>query len=256
MSQRVDYDRVADLYERRYLRNDYSGVEQALAVFVAEARVERQRVLEVGCGAGHWLRWLSEANLNMVGLDPAAGMLKVARSAGGSYRLIRGRAEAVPCVSGSCSRVFCVNALHHFEDPAEFFCEARRVLTTGGGLMTVGLDPHTGHDEWWIYEYFPDALIADRQRYLPAGRIRDLMTTAGFGACETRIVQHKPRELTVTDAIAGGFMDRTSTSQLMVIPEAEYNAGVRRIHEADAASGGRTLLRSNLRLYGTTGWAA
>lgn len=256
MSHRVDYDNIAEFYESRYLRNDYSGVEQALAVFVAAASVEDQRILEAGCGCGHWLRWLSETNLNVVGLDPAAGMLKVARMAAGSHRLIRGRAEALPCVTGSCSRVFCVNALHHFEDPTGFFREARRVLNTGGGLMTIGLDPHNGNDEWWIYEYFPAALVADRRRYLPAGRIRELMTIAGFAACQTRVVQHKPRELSVSDALAGGFMDRTSTSQLMVISEPEYEAGLRRIRDVDAAANGRTLLRSNLRLYGTTGWAA
>jgi len=256
MSQRVDYDRVADLYESRYLRNDYSGVEKALAAFVERARIERQRVLEVGCGGGHWLRWLDEANVNVAGLDPSAGMLNVARSAGGARHLIRGQAEALPCLSGSVSRVFCVNALHHFEDPAAFFREARRVLNAGGGLMTVGLDPHTGHDEWWIYEYFPETLIADRQRYLPALRIRELMTSSGFDACETRVIQHIPRELTVSEAMTGGFMDRAATSQFMVISESEYEAGVKRIHNADAAASGRTTLRSNLRLYGTTGWAA
>mgnify|MGYP003294186991 CR=1 FL=1 len=28
-------------------------------------------------------------------------------------------------------------------------------------MMTVGLDPHTGVDQWYIYEYFPDALEID-----------------------------------------------------------------------------------------------
>lgn len=256
MSQRVDYDRIADVYESRYLRNDYSGVEQALAAFVAVPRLDGQLILEVGCGAGHWLRWLGQADVTVFGLDPSAGMLKAARAATGSRHLIRGRAEALPFVSTSCRRLFCVNALHHFEDPGAFFREARRVLTAGGGLMTIGLDPHTGQDEWWIHEYFPQALIADRKRYLPAARIRELMTTSGFVTCETRIVQHMPRELTVREATAGGFINRTSTSQLMVISESEYEAGVRRIHEADAASNGATILRSNLRLYGTTGWAA
>jgi ubiquinone/menaquinone biosynthesis C-methylase UbiE len=256
MTHRVDYDRVADLYESRYLRNDYSGVEKALAAFVEGTRADRQRVLEVGCGAGHWVRWVGEANVNVVGLDPSAGMLKVARSAAGARHLIRGHAEALPCLSASVSRVFCVNALHHFEDPAAFFGEARRVLNTGGGLMTVGLDPHTGQDEWWVYEYFPETLIADRHRYLPASRIRELMTMSGFDICETRVIQHRPRELTVSDAMTGGFMSRASTSQFMVISESEYEAGVKRIHDADAASNGRTTLRSNLRLYSTTGRAA
>ena len=256
MSQRLDYDRVADVYESRYLRNDYSGVEQALGAFVEGTRTDGHRILEVGCGAGHWLRWLAEAKVKVVGLDPAAGMLKVARSAVGSRHLVRGRAEALPFASASCGRLFCVNALHHFDDPVAFVREARRVLNVGGGLMTVGLDPHTGQDEWWIYEYFPEALIADRRRYLPAGRICELMARSGFDRCETRIIQHRPREMTVSEAGTGGVMNRPSTSQLMVIAESEYEAGVKRIHEADAATDGRTILRSNLRLYGTTGWAA
>ena len=34
MKQRVDYDRVADVYESRYQLNDYTGVETALVTFV------------------------------------------------------------------------------------------------------------------------------------------------------------------------------------------------------------------------------
>jgi ubiquinone/menaquinone biosynthesis C-methylase UbiE len=256
MSQRVDYDRLADVYESRYLRNDYSGVEQALGAFVEGARGRGHRVLEVGCGGGHWLRWLAEAKVNVFGMDPAAGMLRVARSAVGPHHLMRGRAEALPVAGASCSRLFCVNAFHHFEDPVAFLREARRVLSVGSALMIVGLDPHTGQDDWWVYEYFPEALIADRKRYLSAGRIRELMVTSGFDRCETRMIQHKPREMTVSEASQGGFLNRTDKSQLMVISDSEFEAGVRRIHEADAASNGASILRSNLRLYGTTGWAA
>ena len=61
--------------------------------------------------------------------------------------------------------------------------------------------------------------------------------------------------MTVSEASSGGFMDRTSTSQLMVISESEYEAGVTGIHEDVAATGGVKMLRSNLRIYGTTGWA-
>ena len=256
MSQRVDYDRVADVYESRYVRNDYSGVEQALAAFVAAPGIDEHVILEVGCGAGHWLHWLGQANVTVVGLDPAAGMLKVARAAPGSRRLIRGRAEALPFVSTSCRRLFCVNALHHFENPGAFFREARRVLTAGGGLMTIGLDPHNGQDEWWIYEHFPEAWVADQKRYWSTSRIRELMASSGFDGCETRIIQHRPWEMTVSAARAGGFMNRTSTSQLMVISDSEYEAGAKRIDAADNASDGQMTLRSNLRLYGTTGWAA
>jgi hypothetical protein len=36
-----------------------------------------------------------------------------------------------------------------------FLDEARRVLRSGGRLMTIGLDPHLGIDRWYIYDYFP-----------------------------------------------------------------------------------------------------
>jgi SAM-dependent methyltransferase len=178
-------------------------------------------------------------------------MLTVARRRHADARLIRARAEALPCGTASAEHIFCVNALHHFRDPAAFFREARRVLVTGGGLLTIGLDPDTGRDRWWLYDYFPTALVEDRRRYLPAARIRELMQAAGFSACETRDVQHTPAQMTVSEAERRGFLDRTSTSQLMVISDAEYEAGRERIR----AAGGAALLCSDLRVRGTTGWA-
>jgi SAM-dependent methyltransferase len=257
MSQRVDYDRIAAGYETRYERNDYTGIEHALRAFVGDAWVGNQRqVLEVGCGAGHWVHILRDSATAIVGLDPSAGMLRVARTRLVGARLIRARAEALPCRASGFDRVFCVNALHHFTDPAAFLREARRVLVTGGGLLTIGLDPHTGRDRWWIYDYVPSGLIYDRRRYPAAERIRALMEGAGFSGCETREVQHLPAHMTVSEAARRGFLDRTSTSQLMVISQAEYDAGVTRIHRADADAGGAKILRADLRVYATTAWVA
>jgi SAM-dependent methyltransferase len=252
MSKRVDYDTIAAQYEGRYERNDYSGIERALAAFVPGRGLgDTPCVLEAGCGTGHWIRVFRKSGLHVVGLDPSQGMLTVARRNDADARLVRAPAEALPCRPASVDRIFCVNALHHFRDPAAFFREARRVLVSGGGLLTIGLDPHTGRDRWWIYDYFPAALVEDRRRYLPAASIRELMQAAGFSACETRDVQHLPAQMTVSEAERRGFLDRTSTSQLMVIPDAEYEAGMDRIR----AAGAEAILRSDLRVSGTTGWA-
>jgi SAM-dependent methyltransferase len=253
MSQRVDYDRVAAVYESRYQRNNYSGVEQTLAAFVEGGLEARYHVLEVGCGTGHWVRRLRESRQIAFGLDPSAAMLEVTRE---SLRgqVIRGRAEALPCASASCDRLLCVNALHHFSDPAGFLVEARRVLRPGGGVLSVGLDPHNGHDQWWVYDYFPAALTEDQRRYLPTDRIRELMRAAGFSQCETRMIQNLPRQMTVSEARSGGFLDRRSTSQLMVISDAEYDAGIKRIEAAETTDETSRILRSDLRLYATIGW--
>lgn len=253
MTRRVDYDRVAAGYDSRYERNTYIGVEQALVSFVEDSRRSSVRVLEIGCGTGHWMRRLRESNVVAFGLDLSAGMLGIARATL-SGLLIRARADSLPFGTASCDRLFCVNALHHFPDKAAFITEARRVLRSGGGVLTAGLDPHTGQDQWWVYDYFPAALAADRKRYLPTERIRELMGAAGFSRCETRVIQHLPREMTVTEARPAGFLDRMATSQLMVITDEEYEAGLKQIEASDSGSGGTKILRSDLRLYATIGW--
>jgi ubiquinone/menaquinone biosynthesis C-methylase UbiE len=254
MTRRVDYDRVAATYNSRYERNNYTGVEQALASFVEDCGAAHNRVLEIGCGTGHWVRRLRESDVIAFGLDFSAGMLGIGRDTLPGC-LIRGRADSLPCRSASCDRLFCVNALHHFSDKAAFLMEAKRVLRFGGGVLTIGLDPHNGDDRWWVYDYFPGALAEDRKRYLPTARIRELMDAVGFCRCETRIIQHLPREMSVGEARSAGFLNRTGASQLMVITDEEYEAGLKRIHSADdRASAGAKILRSDLRLYATIGW--
>ena len=253
MTRRVDYDSVASAYNSRYQRNNYTGVQQALASFVEDCRAAHPRVLEVGCGTGHWVRRLRDSNVTVFGLDFSTGMLKIARE---TLRgcVVRARADTLPFASASCDRLFCVNALHHFPDKAAFLVEARRVLRSAGGILTVGLDPHNGEDQWWVYDYFPAALAADRQRYLPTQRIRELMEAVGFSRCDTQVIQHLPREMTVSEARSGGFLDRTSTSQMMVISDEEYEAGLKRIESCERAEAGAKILRSDLRLYATIGW--
>src|SRR5687768_13676912 len=147
MAIRVDYDSVADHYADRYKRNNYSGVSQAVSEFFAAGKPSHpMRGLEVGCGTGFWLQTLRATGCRVVGIDPAGGMLRVARANAPSDLLARARAEALPFESNTFDRLFCINALHHVSNPSAFFAEASRVLRPGGAILTVGLDPHTGMD--------------------------------------------------------------------------------------------------------------
>jgi ubiquinone/menaquinone biosynthesis C-methylase UbiE len=154
----------------------------------------------------------------------------------------------LPWCDARFDRVFCVNALHHFEARFAFMSECRRVLRPGGGLLTIGLDPHCGDDRWWVYDFFPAALEADRLRYLSTPMIRAALTAAGFREPATEIAQRIPAELSFEAARAQGFVDRRSTSQLMVISDDEYELGSRRLYAE------QPVLRADLRLWATTAW--
>jgi SAM-dependent methyltransferase len=257
MAERVDYDTVANVYSNRYEQSDYAGVGQALAVFVSSTRdAPLSRVLEVGCGTGHWLRFLRNAGVIVHGIDSSSGMLSVARATVPDARLTQGRAEALPLQPLSFDRILCINALHHFTEPSAFFREARRVIRPAGGVLIVGLDPHTRRDRWWIYEYFPEALVVDRKRYPSADAIRGMMASAGFERCTTQEVQNLPRRLPLSEASRRGFLERKHTSQLMVISDDEYQAGLARIRTAGSSSPHELVLEADLTLYGTIGWLA
>ena len=201
-----DYDTIAGTYDRRYADNDYSGVETALAAFVGSD--PRTRVLEAGCGTGHWLRMLDERSIRTAGLDLSARMLARAHALAPRVQLVRGTAEHLPWPGQSFDRVFCINALHHFEDKIAFLREAQRVLRGGGQMMTVGLDPHAGVDRWYIYDYFEPALEIDRRRYPSSGRLRAWMVAAGLRNVYTREVQHIPGRLSARAALDQGRLDK------------------------------------------------
>ncbi len=248
----VDYDAVAPSFDRRYVRSTWQGVERTLDAFVAGPPRD---VLEVGCGTGHWLERVARQGHRVVGIDASRGMLARARAAVVPAGLVHARAEALPCGAARFDRLVCVNAFHHFRDAGAFLREARRVLRPGGGLLTIGLDPHTGKDRWWIYERFEGALEIDRLRYRPTPEIREALHAAGFRDARTEVAQHRPARRTFAELEAEGRLDRNATSQLTVLPEPVYAEGIARLRaEALAAerAGRELVLSADLRLYATT----
>ena len=244
--QPVDYDVVAASFDRRYERHPYSGVRSVLRDFVNGAP---GAVAEVGCGTGHWLAQLSAGGeLVVVGLDRSRRMLERARAAVPQARLVRGTADQLCWLDACLDRVFCVNALHHFPDPPAFIAECRRVLRPGGGLLTIGLDPHRGDDEWWVYDFFPATLHLDRQRFASTATVHQWLTAAGLRNPVTAVAEHFAAKIPFEDAVTRGMTERTATSQLMLISDEDYEAGLARL----AAE--QPVLRSNVRLYATTAW--
>ena len=254
MSFRVNYDSIAPAYDRRYVVNDYSGVERALRAFVGPEFTGR--VLEVGCGTGHWLQLLGEHAIRVAGVDVSGRMLAVARTTAHDAALALGRAEQLPWSDRTFGRLFCINAFHHFVDKLGFLSEARRVLVPGGQMMTVGLDPHTGTDQWYIYEYFEPALAIDKLRYPASHQIREWMHALRYSGVRTLEVQHLPIRLSARAAIEQGRLDKDVTSQLAVLSDEEYQRGVARIRravESAEALGESLWLTADLRLYATFG---
>jgi len=235
----TDYDDIAETYDQRYDDASAVGLERTL-----DERVPADaRVLEVGCGTGHWLEHLRPRVVYAFGLDPSTPML--ARASG---ERVRARAEALPFDAETFDVVLLVNALHHVGDKEGALVEARRVLAPGGFLLTIGLDPHEGSDRWYVYDWFAETLALDRERFPSTEWIRAAAGDAGFARAESFVAEHLPDRVLADEAFERA-LDRKRTSQLSILSNEEYARGLANLRAAMAA--GPVVLEADLRLWGT-----
>jgi SAM-dependent methyltransferase len=87
-------------------------------------------VLEVGCGTGHFTRWLSATGLAAVGLDLSAAMLAQARTLGDAT-LVHGDALRLPFSDDAFDLVAFVTTIEFLDEPREALKEALRVAQQG-----------------------------------------------------------------------------------------------------------------------------
>lgn len=99
------------------------------------------RVLEIGVGSGLNLALYPAAVTSVVGLDPSGGLLsraaRAARRASLAVRLVRGRAEALPIVSGSVDTVVTAWTMCSIADLVAATREVHRVLEPSGRWLFV-----------------------------------------------------------------------------------------------------------------------
>ena len=88
--------------------------------------LKAKSVLDIGTGTGVLAEAFATLGLFVVGLDPRADRLEVARAKVKGARFVEGRAEALPFPDGSFDLAFFGLALHHL-DPVPALREASRV---------------------------------------------------------------------------------------------------------------------------------
>jgi len=221
---RVDYDRIAPTYDRRYEGNGMSGTAAALLALAAE--LGAQQVLEVGCGTGRWLADLRSVSDHLYGLDLSVGMLAQARGRDARLPLVRGRASQLPFRVASFDLVYCVNALHHFQRQRAFVFQARRLLRPGGALAVVGMDPHGRREHYYIYRYFDGVYDTDLARFPSWDTITDWMRAAGFEQVESRLAERIVDPKVGRDVLEDPFLHKDATSQLALLSDVAYAAGM------------------------------
>jgi SAM-dependent methyltransferase len=95
-----------------------------------------RRIIDLGTGTGKFARALVDRGLEVVGVEPSAGMRETFASAVSGATVIAGSAEDIPLEDASVDAVVVAQAWH-WVDPARAVPEIARVLRPGGSLGLV-----------------------------------------------------------------------------------------------------------------------
>ncbi|RUL86299.1 class I SAM-dependent methyltransferase [Tautonia sociabilis] len=177
---RLEYDRLAPRYERRWSRYVRRSIRAATEWLHPEGT---ERLLDLASGTGALPaellgRW---PGLRIVGVDLSVGMLREAsrkQMAPGRLRLVQADSRRLPLGSGRFDLATCVSGLHCFRDPEAGLLELARVLRPGGRLVLVD----------WCDDYLACRLCSawlrltdpSVHRVFSLGECRALLERSGF----------------------------------------------------------------------------
>lgn len=142
----ASYDRSAAEYAAKWGELHLERALNAFTIRIADQR----RVLDLGCGPGRDVAYLTDLGCHLVGLDLSSGMLAQARLRLPGAQFVQADLCHLPVASDSFDGIWaCASLLHlrRTQVPAALL-EARRVLHHPCGLLYLSLK--AGQGERWV----------------------------------------------------------------------------------------------------------
>ncbi len=136
------FDQWSSTYENSWLqRAFFDQTHQAALALAAGIIHQPESVLDVGCGTGRLLRrayrYWPEAQL--IGVDPAHGMIEKAKLLTPNATFFTSMAESLPLQDASVDLALSTSSFHHWQDQAAGVREIARVLRPGGYFILVDI---------------------------------------------------------------------------------------------------------------------
>jgi SAM-dependent methyltransferase len=128
------FDRAASRYESWYRTargSSASSAERRLLGRLLTRFPGSRSALEIGCGTAHFVRWLAQEGLWVIGLDRSPAMLSEAQFLAPGLPLSRADAHQLPFHDRSVDLAILVTTLEFLPYPSDALAEAVRVARAG-----------------------------------------------------------------------------------------------------------------------------
>jgi SAM-dependent methyltransferase len=210
--QASSFGAVADVYERGRPLYPAEAIDWLVP---AHAR----RVADIGAGTGKLTRQLRERGLDVIAVEPSAGMREQLRRAVPGVPVLAGTGEQIPLADSSVDLVIVAQAWH-WVDPERAVPEVARVLAPGGRLALLW--NRRVEDEEWVADL--STIIGSRGTPGSSRHFPDIGPP--FGPVERRSVDwvHRLSRAEMTDWVA-------SRSYVITLPDERRGAVLRQVSD-------------------------
>jgi ubiquinone/menaquinone biosynthesis C-methylase UbiE len=131
------FERWSGTYEDSWMQSRFFTRVHSAVLDLAASLAAPAHVLDVGCGTGRLLRATATRwpYTQLIGVDPAEGMVEAARRLTPGATIHRGLAESLPLPDASVELALSTMSSHHWRDQAAGLREIARVLRPGGHFI-------------------------------------------------------------------------------------------------------------------------
>ena len=198
MMQALQYGRVAEYFAVRGSSPTFFSGLSLLKLGVSPSCP----LIEVGCGAGHFLYWLQARGIQALGTDSVFSKLCLANrylgiKANHLICSVAGKETPLPLETLQATNIFCHDVFYFIKDKPKAMADFRRLAGIGGSTM-IG-HAHLSTADHGIVSGYPVSLDAYRQIALSNAHFYD---DASLVSLDTHAIQPQPEISDTAEAIA------------------------------------------------------
>lgn len=169
----------------------FSYVSELIYSYLKETLSKEQRVLDLGCGEGKYVRRLNDLGYNVTGIDPCFF--------NEDYNIVSGDCYTIPFESDAIDVIFTSETLQHVKYLDSALHEASRCLKADGELIIIDRDPFSVYGllkpikeikNRWMYPAFSPF----KEQWYSKKRWEKGLTKAGFNIVEYKVITNKSEE--------------------------------------------------------------